>query len=57
MSKQRFYRASAASSAASVALSITWGATGASWALWADCAAIAVAIGMLLGSYIEPKEQ
>lgn len=55
MTKHAFYKASVAASGASVAFSLGWAATGGSWALWGACVAIGVALGCLVGGYIEPE--
>lgn len=57
MSKQRFYRASVASSGLGVVFTLAWGATGVQWTFWALCVCLGAAAGSLVGGYIEPKEE
>jgi hypothetical protein len=55
MSRQTFLRISAVLSGASVAFTVAWAATEASWALWGACTSLAGAVGCIIGAYIEPE--
>ncbi len=56
MIKQRYERISGVSSGLGICFVLAYAATNANWAMWGACTCIAAAIGLLIGSYIEPQE-
>lgn len=57
MNKETFYGASRIASGASVVFVLSWAATGAPWTLWGGATAIAIALGCVVGGYIEPEQE